>query len=104
MSDSPDTSEARVRQALQTVCDPELGESIVDLGLVLRVEVAPRRVDVVLIPTSATCPMSQVLLDDAVAAVRQAFPADTVVNVTLDWETEWTPERLSPSLKSSFGW
>ena len=104
MADTPEASEAAVRQALQTVLDPELGESIVDLGLVLRIEIAPLAVHLVLIPTSATCPMSDLLLEDAAAAVRQACPDGTAVSVVLDWDTPWSAERLSPALKTRFGW
>ena len=104
MTEAPQVCETTVREALQSVLDPELGESVVDLGLVLRIEIAPARVQVVLIPTSATCPMSEVLLEDATDAVQRACPAGTAVDVVLDWETTWGPERLSPALKSSFGW
>ena len=101
--ESPPT-EADIRIALQEVTDPELGESIVDLGLVQRIGIEPGRVHVVLIPTSATCPMSAVLLEDASAAVRKACPAGTVVDVELDWDTPWEPHRLSPEMKDRFGW
>jgi metal-sulfur cluster biosynthetic enzyme len=104
MTDPQQVPEAIVREALQSVLDPELGESVVDLGLVLRIEIAPARVQVVLIPTSATCPMSEVLLEDATDAVQRACPAGTAIDVVLDWDTPWGPERLSPALKSSFGW
>jgi metal-sulfur cluster biosynthetic enzyme len=104
MTDIPEVSEVTVRTALQAVLDPELGENIVDLGLVLRIEIAPARVHVVLIPTSATCPMSALLLEDATDAVQRACPLGTAVDVVLDWDATWGPERLSPALKSSFGW
>jgi metal-sulfur cluster biosynthetic enzyme len=104
MTEAPQVCETTVREALQSVLDPEIGESIVDLGLVLRIEITPARVQVVLIPTSATCPMSELLLEDATDAVHRACPAGTAVEVVLDWETTWGPERLSPALKSSFGW
>ncbi|MFM9917233.1 MAG: metal-sulfur cluster assembly factor [Rhizobacter sp.] len=103
---TPDTvpTDAAIRLALQDVLDPELGESIVDLGLVQRIEIEPGRVHVVLIPTSATCPMSAVLIEDATDAVRDACPAGTAVEVDIDWSTPWEPHRLSPELKDRFGW
>lgn len=104
MADPTEPPEAAVREALLGVLDPELGESIVDLGLVLRIEIAPRAVHVVLIPTSATCPMSDLLLEDTADAVRRACPDGTTVSAGLDWDTVWGPVRLSPALKSRFGW
>jgi len=99
---SPD--EHDIRSALAAVKDPEIGESIVELGLVDRVEVGDGFVGVTLIPTSATCPMSDLLLDDARNAVVAACPDGTVVDVQLDWDTPWSPERLSPALRLRFGW
>lgn len=99
-----EVDETRVREALMAVLDPELGESIVDLGLVQRISIAPHAVSVTLIATSATCPMGEMLLDDAGEAVRQACPPDTTVSVEIDWQTPWDPARLSPALKDSFGW
>lgn len=96
--------EAGVRDALQQVLDPEIGESIVDLGLVQTIEIAPGQVRVTLIPTSATCPMSELLLEDATDAVQRACPEGTLVDVVLDWDTPWEPHRLHPSLKARFGW
>lgn len=97
-------AEAALREALRAVRDPEIGESIVDLGLVERIELAPRRVSVTLVPTSATCPMADVLIDDTRNALVQACPAGTQIEVDLDWTLQWTPERLSPALRIRFGW
>jgi metal-sulfur cluster biosynthetic enzyme len=103
---NPDTepTDDDIRQALRDVLDPEVGESIVDLGLVHAVEIDARRVRVVLIPTSATCPMSEVLLEDATDAVRRVCPVGTAVEVELDWDTPWEPHRMSPELRLRFGW
>ena len=104
MSRDAEPTDAGIRLALQDVLDPEIGESIVDLGLVQRIEIEPRRVRVELIPTSATCPMSEVLVEDTANAVRCACPAGTAVEVELDWDTVWDPQRMSPALKLRFGW
>lgn len=95
----------RIRKALRAVLDPEIGESIVELGLVERIEMtAPDRVDVVLIPTSATCPMADVLIEDATAAVQRVLPAGMAVEVRMDFGVAWSPARMSPLLQLRFGW
>lgn len=96
--------EDRVRQALQDVQDPEVGESIVDMGLVDEIRIEPGFVEVVLVPTSAICPMSEVLIEDATAAVERCVPAGTAVDVRLDFDRFWTPDRMSPALRTRFGW
>jgi metal-sulfur cluster biosynthetic enzyme len=103
-SDDIEATTARVRQALDTVLDPELGESIVALGLVQAIELAPAAVKVTLVPTSATCPMGDLLVDDATLAVQQVLPAGWIVEVDLDFEQQWSPQRLSPELREQFGW
>ena len=90
--------------ALSTVDDPEMGENLVDLGVVGEVRIDGSSVAVTLIPTSATCPMADVMVDDALTAVQRACPPGTDVDVHMDWDTEWSPERLAPGLRARFGW
>lgn len=97
-------TEDDLRDVLATVHDPEIGENLVALGLVERIVCEPGRVAVTLIPTSATCPMADVLVDDATAALQRACPAGTEVVVEMDWEAQWDPQRLAPELKQRFGW
>ncbi len=97
-------TEAGVRLALQNVLDPEIGENILDLGLIKSIELTPRSVHVVLIPTSATCPMGDLLLQDSTDAVRSACPEDVAVSVAFDWQASWDPQRMSPHLQARFGW
>ncbi len=96
--------EQRIRQSLAKVADPEIGHSIVALGLVDRVEITPGQVHVTLVPTSATCPMADLLIELATAAVEQACPPATEVIVEIDWDQTWTHERMSPALRLQFGW
>ncbi|WP_019561164.1 metal-sulfur cluster assembly factor [Caldimonas manganoxidans] len=101
-SNPPD--EAALRAVLQEVRDPEIGESIVDLGLVKSIRSSPQGVQVTLIPTSATCPMADVMIEDVTEALRRACPDGLPVDVQMDWDTPWSPQRLSPALKARFGW
>ena len=93
-----------VMAALATVDDPEMGENLVDLGVVGGVHIDGTSVAVTLIPTSATCPMADVMVDDALAAVQRACPPGTTVDVQMDWDTAWSPARLAPALRERFGW
>lgn len=97
-------TEDAMRAALHTVPDPELAESIVDLGLVKSIVIGDGRVDIVLIPTSATCPMGELLIEDSTAALRAVCPPGCQIRVEFDWDTEWHPGRMSPELQLRFGW
>lgn len=94
---------AAVLDALRKVADPEVGENIVELGLVESIAVAPGEVTVVLVMTSATCPMGDYLVDEAFRAVQKQQP-DADIFVRPDHVTVWTPERMSPGARRRLGW
>jgi metal-sulfur cluster biosynthetic enzyme len=96
--------EAAVRDALQDVMDPELGASVVDLGLVERIEIEADALHVSLATTSPACPMGDHIVASARAALARRFPAPTRVDVALVTDSGWTPERMSPELRARFGW
>ena len=61
----PPPAEEAVRGALLGVIDPELGDNVVDLGMVRRVEVGPEgAVDVTVALTTAGCPLRAQLMKD----------------------------------------
>ena len=93
-----------VRQALRQVKDPELDMNIVDLGLVYGVALSDGAVRVELTMTSAACPMTEMIVDDVVAAVIAALAPEVEVDVTLVWDPPWTPDRMSDLAREHFGW
>ena len=97
-------SEERVREALRSVDDPEVGMNIVDLGLIYRIDVAPERVRVELTMTTPACPMGDLITENADRAVRAALPESMAVEVALVWDPPWTPELMSESARQTFGW
>jgi len=96
--------EAKVWDALRAVSDPEVGENLVDLGLVYRVHCAPARVDVDLTMTSAACPMAGAIAEEAEEAIRVACPEAREVQVAVVYDPPWTPERMSETARRRFGW
>jgi metal-sulfur cluster biosynthetic enzyme len=93
-----------VLHAIGTVVDPEMGLSVVDVGLVYGVRVEPSRVHVEITMTSAACPVAGLIADEMQAAVRGALPDDRPVEVTLCWDPPWTPERMSDLARQMMGW
>jgi len=86
-------SEAAVRSALAEVPDPELPVvSVVDLGMVERVEVAGGRIAVDLLPTFIGCPALE-LIESSVAQRLAMF--DVPVEVAFTRRVPWTSERIS---------
>jgi ring-1,2-phenylacetyl-CoA epoxidase subunit PaaD len=89
------TLEARVREALAGVKDPEIPAcSVVDLGMVQRVEVAEDRVEVDLLPTFVGCPAKDVIGDDVRTALREVADGHQV-RVRFVHDPPWTTDRIT---------
>ena len=93
MSPAAAVTEPDVLAALATVLDPELGMSIVDLGLVYAVRVEAGAVSVTMTLTVAGCPIHDVIVDWVRRAVGQV-PGVTGVDVALTFDPPWTPARM----------
>lgn len=92
-----------VREALREVIDPELGENLVDLGLVYGVQVDGARVAVDLTLTTPGCPLHASLHSAAERAIRLMVAGVEEVEVKLVFEPRWTPERMSDAAKRRLG-
>jgi metal-sulfur cluster biosynthetic enzyme len=90
-SAGPETED--ILEALRDVVDPELGINVVDLGLVYGVAVGEDRlatIDMTL--TSAACPLTDVIEDQARAAL------DGLVNdfrINWVWMPPWGPDKIT---------
>ena len=96
-------TEKDVRKALKTVKDPELHLDLVVLGLIYDIQVAEDgAVKVVISLTSPGCPVAGQIVDDARTAVLGVEGVERA-EVELTFDPPWTPERISPLIRSSLG-
>lgn len=86
--------EADVWEALSGVTDPEMPVSLVDLGMIYRVEVEGSTAFVDLTFTSMGCPAMDMILEDVREAVA-AVPGVERVEVEVVWSPPWTKARLT---------
>ena len=85
--------EAQVWEALAEVPDPEIpAVSVVDLGLVHRVQLGGERLRVELLPTFVGCPALELIRDSVAARLAGMAPA---VEVEMTFEVPWTSERIT---------
>jgi len=89
-----DVTEAGVRDALRTVVDPELGMSVLELGLIYGIAVEGRDVRVTMTLTAPGCPLHAVMPEWVRQAVARV-PGVGAVDVTLTFDPPWTPERIA---------
>lgn len=90
--------------ALRRVDDPEVGISIVDLGLVCGIDRRPEEIVVRLTMTSPACPLSSVIEDEIRQALVPLVDAGTQVRIELVYDPPWEPSRMSASAKAALGW
>jgi metal-sulfur cluster biosynthetic enzyme len=95
-------TEKDVRNALKGVKDPELGLDLVVLGLVYDIEVQDADVKVIISLTSPLCPVAGQIVEDAKQAVLAVEGVETA-DVELTFDPPWSPERISPLIRSSLG-
>lgn len=86
-------------EALRPVKDPELGYSVVDLGLIYDAAVsADGTCTVCYTLTSPTCPLADVLEKDVRDALR-TVPGVANVRLDLTFDPPWAPERIAEPLR-----
>ncbi len=98
---------SHVIDALQSVYDPEIPVSIIELGLVYRCDEVPqpdgtRRIEIDMTMTAPGCGMGDVLRDDAIRAVEM-IPGVDEVDVTLVWTPQWNIGRMSEAARLQLG-
>jgi len=96
--------EQSVREILLQVIDPEVGENIVDLGLVYGIKVEGNVAKVNLTLTSQACPMGEMLLDDIHANLTRLLQNEMEFDINLVWEPPWNPDMMSAEAKQRLGW
>ena len=97
-----DTSDAKapatpsteaVTAALSTVLDPELGMSVVELGLIYGIDVKDGAVEITMTLTAPGCPIHDVMGEWVRSAVLQV-PGVERAEVRLTFDPPWTPDRI----------
>lgn len=89
-----------LEQALMQVMDPELGQNIVDLGMVKDIQIDGGEVSITLALTIMACPMRNQLQEQTRAAAA-SLPGVENVTVTLTEMTEPEREKLKEHMQSS---
>lgn len=95
-------SEADIWRELDDVKDPEIPAiSVVELGIVRRVEVVAGKVNVTMTPTFSGCPAIEVMKREVESAVRRLGADDVGVEMVLypPWTSEWISESGREKLR-----
>lgn len=84
-----------ILNCLQEVLDPEIGLSIVDLGLVYQAARTPDGIDVALTLTTRACPLGELIVGQARECLARRFQDVPRMDVKLVWEPIWNPDLIT---------
>ena len=84
-----------VLEALKDVIDPELGINVVDLGLVYDTWVEDSTAVVNMTLTSPACPLTDMIEDQANAAVVGTLQEISELRINWVWTPAWGPQMIN---------
>jgi len=88
-----------VINVLHQCVDPELGTSIVDIGLIYGIKVSDGKdVRLTLTMTSPMCPVTSMIMADVQPRI-EAINGIGKVELELVWDPLWNPEMMSEELR-----
>ena len=87
------TTVADVEEALRDVIDPELGINVVDLGLIYGVVIDQTNTAIIdMTLTSAACPLTDVIEDQAASALEGLVNG---FRINWVWMPPWGPDKIT---------
>jgi len=88
---------------LKKVLDPELGISVVDLGLIYDVKMGKKgKVEVTMTLTTMGCPLFT-LMSEPIKEKLKKLKGVKEVEVVLTFDPPWSPEKMSREAKVKLG-
>jgi metal-sulfur cluster biosynthetic enzyme len=88
---------------LMEVIDPELGISIVDLGLIYAVEIKPAKIKLTMTLTTIGCPLFSLIEDDVRNKIKELGYKKSQIKIKLTFDPPWDADRMSESAKAMLG-
>ncbi len=97
-----DLTPSSIRQVLSQIIDPEVGASIVDMGLIYDIRLSEDKVEIDMTMTSPACPMGEMILEDIDQTLDHYLPKGMFHMVNVVWDPPWDPSKMSPALRQRF--
>lgn len=101
-SDVCQLTQPQLLDIIRLVEDPDIGISIVDLGLVYEVRNLAGQIEVDMTLTSAGCPYGPQLVAEVECVVR-SIKGVRGVKVTIVWDPPWSLDKVSEDVKLELG-
>jgi len=91
-----------VANKLDQVLDPELGISIVDLGLIYNVSIKGKDISVLMTLTFPGCPLASVIQKEVEEKLNEIDGVGKI-NVALTFDPPWDSSKIAKSAKEKLG-
>jgi len=92
-----------IKKKLEQVLDPELGISIVDLGLIYKIEVKKNKLKIIMTLTTIGCPLFSLIEQDIKNKLMEFGFKENDIDLELTFDPPWSIERMSKKAKAVLG-
>lgn len=91
-----------IEMALSHVNDPDLGRSLIELGMIENIAIDGKKVSFDLVLTTPACPMKKKMSEDCTNAIHELVDreAEVVINLTSRQVEQPDPHELVPGVKN----
>ncbi len=100
-SNPVELTEEMIKAALETVHDPELPVSIVDLGLIYDTKISGNNVNIKMTLTTPGCGMGSMIATQAEMAIKEIGAENVLIEII--WDPPWNPDMMSDKAKEKLG-
>ena len=101
--DNEEVLKDKVTEVLQTIFDPEIPVSILELGLIYEINILPiNNVQIVMTLTAPGCPAAQSLPVEVDQKVREIEGVNDV-HVSVTWTPAWDKSMMSEAAQLELG-
>lgn len=95
-------SKKQVLTKLGEVLDPEINISIVDLGLVYKVDIG-KKIQITMTLTTIGCPLITTIEEDIKQKLKEIGVDERNIKIDLTFDPPWSMEKMSPRAKAMLG-
>jgi len=95
-------TEEQVIEALKTVIDPEVGFDVYSMGLIYKIDIDDKKVDVEMTLSTRGCPLHELIKQWVKDAVEKV-PGVEEANINIVWEPAWNASMASDEVKKAMG-
>mgnify|MGYP001066174296 CR=1 FL=1 len=92
-----------IKDKLKEVLDPEIGISIVDLGLIYQIEIEKEKVKILMTLTTVGCPLFSLIEEEIKNKLEELGFKKENIFLQLTFDPPWTMERMSKEARAILG-